>query len=481
METQSQTASRNEELRTRANLDSEIIPVRVCLDRLELTSERERPRTEPDTVTVSCPVLALPVEIVSQIFCWALESEDQDPDLTPLEKPLRLGQICGFWRQIALSTPELWNAIRLDIGSRSHLFKRHHTWRIHTSLSRAGSLPLTIAVLMTEQSPGAESFTKQMLQIFVSHSRAWGNIRIEPMSEALSESLQAVHRQLPRLRSLELIMVKRPQPGEFGLMFEDAPLLRTVELSCFGSQKLALPWAQLTSLDLDRSTQAHLADILNWAPNIINLILRTIPRLHLVSPISHSGLRSIIFAGAAEYPREIFSFLHAPQLLQLKMAARSSSPFEPSLVNSASLQRLSLHIYGTITPIQDGLVDGLATLRSLKTLKLTGFSSKSAIPSLDPILSRLAKDPGFLPALESLSITMLNETYPSPSKSGVLVQEMLQSRLSSTLRHFEFRSQRPFPGFDSGSKEVEKLTATGMRIRLETNAGLNGGFRSAEF
>ncbi|KAJ6489629.1 hypothetical protein C8R47DRAFT_1215442 [Mycena vitilis] len=89
-------------------------------------------------------------------------------------------------------------------------------------------------------------------------------------------------------------MAKRPQPGEFGRMFEDAPLLRKVELFCFGSQKHALPWSQLTSLQLTRSSLDQLAEILTWTPNLVSLTVSRIYPPSSAPRISHYELRSLM-------------------------------------------------------------------------------------------------------------------------------------------------------------------------------------------
>jgi hypothetical protein len=56
--------------------------------------------------TYKYPVLALPNDVVSEIFIHALFSLPAPIPAPP--SPTILAQICHKWRDIALSTPALW-------------------------------------------------------------------------------------------------------------------------------------------------------------------------------------------------------------------------------------------------------------------------------------------------------------------------------------------------------------------------------------
>ncbi|KAJ7762638.1 hypothetical protein B0H16DRAFT_1269504, partial [Mycena metata] len=87
-----------------SNLDTKIAILRAQLD--DLLAQRATVQEGLDAITY--PVLTLPVEITSQIFNWTLAPGGAASTLTAEEKSLILGHICRLWRQIALSTPELW-------------------------------------------------------------------------------------------------------------------------------------------------------------------------------------------------------------------------------------------------------------------------------------------------------------------------------------------------------------------------------------
>ncbi|KAF8205656.1 hypothetical protein K438DRAFT_517563 [Mycena galopus ATCC 62051] len=64
---------------------------------------------------VSRRVLALPLEILSEIFAYCVPDEFITPNLTTA--PLVLCGLCRQWREVAISTPELWSSLFVDMES----------------------------------------------------------------------------------------------------------------------------------------------------------------------------------------------------------------------------------------------------------------------------------------------------------------------------------------------------------------------------
>ncbi|KAJ7137219.1 hypothetical protein C8R46DRAFT_922511, partial [Mycena filopes] len=233
-----------------ANTNNELREHASRLDREIDALLAERAVIQRGLDAISYPVLTLPVEITSNIFPSTLvpwDSPHYDPE-APHQTSLRLGQICREWRQIALATRELWSTLDLTvvaypdsktIGAYQELAQ--------TFLSRAASLPLDISLL----SGDSHSF-RAMVDILVPYSANWAQIRFSSPGFKVVEDLQAIHHQLPKLTTLELVLdlfeFELPDNGSFGNMFNDVPLLRDVSLSGFGSHQAALPWSQLTSL-----------------------------------------------------------------------------------------------------------------------------------------------------------------------------------------------------------------------------------------
>ncbi|KAJ7762599.1 hypothetical protein B0H16DRAFT_517751 [Mycena metata] len=225
-----------------ASLDTKIAVLRAQVD--ELLKQRAAAQERLDAITY--PVLTLPVEIISEIFCHTLAPGGPRSELTPHEKTLILGHICRLWRQIAFSMPELWNTIRL---TRQGILEPAC---IRAFLSRATSLPLSITVHKVDEGDVERDVLHAALNTIMPYSRNWAHLSICGTVETM-HTFHVVRQQLPALHSLELLVYGRPAilDGTFGTMFQHTPLLRKVHLYGFGLQPSALPWSQLTSLHID--------------------------------------------------------------------------------------------------------------------------------------------------------------------------------------------------------------------------------------
>ncbi|KAJ7155173.1 hypothetical protein C8R46DRAFT_1005310 [Mycena filopes] len=134
------------------------------------------------------PVLTLPNEITSKIFVVCLPSHGRVRPC-PQTAPLVLAQVCGHWRDVALSTSELWCSVDLD--SRSPGSSRV----LEAWLSRAKRCPLSLTFrdgIGRQNSLLIRSLADQIARL---------ELNITP---AGLRSLQPL-RSLPRLRSLAII------------------------------------------------------------------------------------------------------------------------------------------------------------------------------------------------------------------------------------------------------------------------------------
>ncbi|KAJ7019460.1 hypothetical protein C8F04DRAFT_895091, partial [Mycena alexandri] len=82
---------------------------------LEILNENKTLLLQQLAVVATFPVLTLPVEITQEIFIQCLPFDQCRPFVTQVETytPLTLLGVCREWRDIALSTPELWAALSL--------------------------------------------------------------------------------------------------------------------------------------------------------------------------------------------------------------------------------------------------------------------------------------------------------------------------------------------------------------------------------
>ncbi|KAJ7652517.1 hypothetical protein DFH06DRAFT_1206287 [Mycena polygramma] len=97
----------------RSKLDevtAEIVRHRAYMNVLE----DKRRELEMQLARIVYPVLSIPPEILSQIFFACLPSHGRVRP-SPLTPPLTLAQVCSYWREIALSSCQLWSSLDLLI------------------------------------------------------------------------------------------------------------------------------------------------------------------------------------------------------------------------------------------------------------------------------------------------------------------------------------------------------------------------------
>ncbi|KAK7014325.1 hypothetical protein R3P38DRAFT_1449319 [Favolaschia claudopus] len=121
------------------------IPERLSTLRADLLEVKDR----LDSYTY--PVLTLPSEITAEIFLQFLSLYRDFPPMSGPHSPIFLTTICRQWREVALTTPMLWRAIRLprvgpmsDAGRIEAAASAVSLW-----LRRSRSCPLSICVFGT--------------------------------------------------------------------------------------------------------------------------------------------------------------------------------------------------------------------------------------------------------------------------------------------------------------------------------------------
>ncbi|KAJ7186484.1 hypothetical protein C8R46DRAFT_1057317 [Mycena filopes] len=200
------------------------------------------------------PVLTLPNEIVSEIFVGLLPGYPQRPSARGPGSPLKLGQICHSWREIAWTTPSLWRAIAVD-SPRAY--------------GIPASLPLSISLAFTTGFFGSNF---GLLTAITRHSVRWEHVRLDFMPPA-GDWLSLLRGSLPLLRSLDITELDESEP--LITAFQDSPHLRTLSTSeHFSPARILLPLRQLTTLIMAPTFDTTIAEILDQTPNLVHFEAR---------------------------------------------------------------------------------------------------------------------------------------------------------------------------------------------------------------
>ncbi|KAJ6589152.1 hypothetical protein B0H19DRAFT_1058201 [Mycena capillaripes] len=220
------------------------------------------------------PVLTLPPEIVSEIFLNYLPTYPEIPPLLGISSPSLLCQICRHWRAIAVSTPVLWRAIRMD-GANYRDSEEMLTAQlelVETWLSRSGDCTLSLS--LTEFSPNSV-FLPRFLETVALHCQRWEYVVLH---NTPIEHLHLLRDEMPLLRNLTLdhgllLSGNVQDPVE---VFLRAPRLKSVTTpQYFLKTAIALPWAQLTHFDGGRFYEDESREILRDATHLVDC------RLHI--------------------------------------------------------------------------------------------------------------------------------------------------------------------------------------------------------
>ncbi|KAJ7161219.1 hypothetical protein C8R46DRAFT_1223525 [Mycena filopes] len=201
------------------------------------------------------PVLTLPNEITSEIFVHSLPVYPACPPLTGIHSPTNLTHICRQWRRIALATPMLWRAISLELDE-DDAASAQQLHQLDIWQSRSGCFPISLTVKGEGDCRSVFSPTQ---------SARWEVLTVT----VPFPPLPVIATSMPALRYLDLAIDDDRGPN--GLtVFGEAPLLRSVILNYFAARVVILPWAQLTSLRLDRMYPRECVPVLQQTPNLIH-------------------------------------------------------------------------------------------------------------------------------------------------------------------------------------------------------------------
>ncbi|TDL16602.1 hypothetical protein BD410DRAFT_795168 [Rickenella mellea] len=187
----------------------------------------------PSSGNLSTPIVSLAPELLCSIFSHCV-SNDQRKDAHSRDSirclfraPLLLGRVCSRWRDVSISSPELWSSFAVgddrgrppDADLAKDLKATKH-W-----ISRSGSRPLSIRI--SYKLPRTyETMVRPILESLVSQSWRWKNVTLDVPSEFEAIIVAPFRNQiLPQLVEFDSIS-KTPGSGEF--ILSSAPRLRVL-------------------------------------------------------------------------------------------------------------------------------------------------------------------------------------------------------------------------------------------------------------
>ncbi|KAJ7700329.1 hypothetical protein B0H17DRAFT_251249 [Mycena rosella] len=227
-----------------------------------LQQEKDSVQDRLDAYTY--PVLTLPNEIVSEIFVHFLPVYPHRPPLTGPHSPALLGQICRTWRDIALSTPELWRAVRLTLNKKRRFEQQLRL--LENYLERSGSCRLSIELRFTSSDADSDTWELLFLQTIARRCVRWEHLKLQMSTNSLS----SIEGPLPLLRSFQVGVYSHDHNNSSTSAFLMAPLLSRVQMQPYNYSHFSiLPWSQLTALAMDWIARHKFMDVLSCAVNLV--------------------------------------------------------------------------------------------------------------------------------------------------------------------------------------------------------------------
>ncbi|KAF8218132.1 hypothetical protein K438DRAFT_1796358 [Mycena galopus ATCC 62051] len=405
----------NKELRQRlSELDSTISRHESIIEELK----QQRADVVSQLEFVVYPVLTLPSEITAEIFKWCYEGGLR---LLPSVAPLLLTRICHDWRELALSTPALWDTIdEIEYNDPLEDEEFLSTW-----FSRAGTRPLSLGIIYPDHLESAylESIVRR-------HASQLQWLDVMTNSDILLD-FDTIP-SFPLLRDLSLCS-RIEDVGPQINVFRDAPSLRHLSIECLPPSALNLPWAQLTKTTLSFISLTECLRVLRLATSLREFRREALPEgevdesLFRQPSVSHSSLTT--FSVTTSSGEEgILQLLTLPGLQKLELRGRwtvDASELDHDLV--PFLSRTCPTLRALTIPISTRLpVHWLQLLIHLTTLELVQPAGLALVKNAIRILDRRSV-PGLLPKLHTFVISECGS-----NRVDTLLLEVLGSRCDAS-------------------------------------------------
>jgi hypothetical protein len=217
------------------------------------------------------PIRRTPHELLSRFIELSLPVgwDDMGHDMGVLPH----SQVCTHWRNVALSMHTLWCKISTKLPC-----KESQMAALQMRLMRSGDYPLIVTVRQQDRKLTWNDVETVMNMILQQSSR-WRNVELS-LAPQIYQWLRTIHGpgRLPRLETLVLRALAGISNIDYWRhldldMFSAAPKLRTLSICdhVLMSQKVPLPWTQITDLSLSPSVAlSRVLTALRQCPNIVS-------------------------------------------------------------------------------------------------------------------------------------------------------------------------------------------------------------------
>ncbi|KAF5347269.1 hypothetical protein D9756_009986 [Leucocoprinus leucothites] len=432
--------------------------------------------------SILSPINNLPSDVLQEIFYHCLPVA-HNVIMSINEPPLLLGRVCKRWRDVAFSTPRLWNSLHIVAVPLTFLTnerKQAILGNISSWLARSGVLPLSISLYHDSQSP-TRGRTKNpevqpYLDVIIPHSRRWKSICFILRDINWLEIFSQFHaNDVPELESLHIkdnyystswTYPEEPVSTAEALAREGGILrgsrLRSLDLPSYIAHTLGdgMRWWHLTALHIAYWTFPFedFARIASQCPNLIECTIRlsyvrissSVDDGHGFStPTSPSSLPMITLPALRNLTiharpnisddtvvRDLFDHISAPSLIHLTWERSTLAEPWPYLFSSLEndfVQSLAAFLEKLVDPLeeldlwlnpvsQDTLIKILRCVPKLKRLSLEAYTTSHSWGQFDPSPDRQLKDGNLI----------LQQLIPGTTINGIAASQTIGTKTESS-------------------------------------------------
>jgi len=209
------------------SISAEIEKTRRRLEELESEKHAILKTLKPYHIILS-PARRLPPDMLQEIFCRCLRI-DQYPTMSAKDAPLLLTRVCRMWRDVAVSTPQLWTRLHIPWCEAHNTVQFKRRWNamqrrftaVEEWLHKSGDLPLSLSLHFAYTS--CDSQMRESTDI----AR-----KLKSLESSSAERL--LHLLVPFARRLKELDLSLPQDvfKEIDLLpkLVDLPILQTIRI-----------------------------------------------------------------------------------------------------------------------------------------------------------------------------------------------------------------------------------------------------------
>ncbi|KAJ2922798.1 hypothetical protein H1R20_g14270, partial [Candolleomyces eurysporus] len=247
-----------------SRLEEEIKQAGEVLQTLAKEKKAIEDRVRP-LKALSSLIRQIPAEIMQEIFMHSRPSSYSRTSGI-CDAPLLLLRVCRSWRDLALSTPQLWASVEVAMPkhlSMSDAFTEGkmniYTAEIRRWIARSGDAPLSLRIRQDYYIEGHDNFFVSIFQDYLKHSARLVSIELRVKREVLEAITSAIDaHSLEGLSTVRIWDASYDLPGE---IFASSNLFKAKNLKkfhfvpsyCPAFEDLPLDWSNLTSLSIGAS------------------------------------------------------------------------------------------------------------------------------------------------------------------------------------------------------------------------------------